>query len=134
MKCDSLTRNILGTIGVGAGKFLGVRRIFVRISPNLPEKLLCHFLCKHFLKQTFFWDELYKRSSFCKRLAPFFQIKPRWAPFLPRCSGFCEVFHSFAQISTDFARILKDFARIFTKSKLLEVCLHPRLLHHCSRQ
>jgi len=26
------------TIGVGAGKFLRVRRIFTQISPNLPEK------------------------------------------------------------------------------------------------
>jgi len=25
--------------GVGEGKFLGLRRIFVQISPNLPEKL-----------------------------------------------------------------------------------------------
>jgi len=25
-------------IGIGAGKFLGVRRIFARILPNLPEK------------------------------------------------------------------------------------------------
>jgi len=30
-------------IGVGAGKFLGVRRIFDRISPNLPEKCMCAF-------------------------------------------------------------------------------------------
>jgi len=26
-------------IGVGAGKFLGVRRIFAQISANLPEKI-----------------------------------------------------------------------------------------------
>jgi len=31
-------------IGVGAGKFLGVRKIFARISPKLPEKVLGHFL------------------------------------------------------------------------------------------
>jgi len=29
---------ILVVIGVGAGKFLGVRRDFAQISPNLPEK------------------------------------------------------------------------------------------------
>jgi len=34
-------------IGVGARKFLGVRRIFARISPNLPEKLLWAF-CPQF--------------------------------------------------------------------------------------
>ena len=39
------TRCITTTIGVGAGKFLGVRSIFARISPNLPEKILrAHFL------------------------------------------------------------------------------------------
>ena len=40
------------TIRVGAGKFLGVRRIFARIFPNLSEKLLGHFLCKCFLMKT----------------------------------------------------------------------------------
>jgi len=29
---------MVNTIGVGAGKILGVRRIFARIFPNLPEK------------------------------------------------------------------------------------------------
>jgi len=29
---------VVGDIGVGAGKFLGVRGIFAQISPNLPEK------------------------------------------------------------------------------------------------
>ena len=36
----------------------------------------------------------------------------------------------FAWIVRDFAQIFRDFARIFDKSKLLGVCLHPRLLHH----
>jgi len=30
---------MVSTIGVGAGKFLGVRKIFVRIFTNLPEKI-----------------------------------------------------------------------------------------------
>jgi len=47
-------------MGVGAGKFLGVQRIFARISPQLPEKLLGHFLCERFLKQTC-WDDLHKK-------------------------------------------------------------------------
>jgi len=38
------------------------------------------------------------------------------------CSDFAKVFTHFAHIST-------DFARIFTKSKVLGVHLHPRLLH-----
>ena len=47
-------------IGVGEGKCFRVRRIFARISPNLSEKILGHFLCEHFLKQVFFWDDLQK--------------------------------------------------------------------------
>jgi len=31
------------SVGVGAGKFLRVRRIFAQISPNLPERSLCNF-------------------------------------------------------------------------------------------
>ena len=34
--------------GVGTGKFLGLRRIFARISPNLPEKFLCDFCLQSF--------------------------------------------------------------------------------------
>jgi len=30
-------------MGVGVGKFLGVRKIFARISPNFPEKILWDF-------------------------------------------------------------------------------------------
>ena len=41
-------------IGVEAGKILGMRRIFAQISPNLLEKILGHFLCERFPKQTFF--------------------------------------------------------------------------------
>ena len=48
-------------------------------------------------------------------------------------SDFVKVFTHFAQISIDFARILSDFARIFTKSKVLGVRFHPRLLHQWTR-
>jgi len=47
-------------IGVREGKFSWVRRILAGISTNLSEKILGHFLCEHFLKQAFFWDELQK--------------------------------------------------------------------------
>ena len=66
---------ILKCIGVGASKFLGVRKIFARISPNLPEKF----------------------SSIVGR--QFFKIKQRWAPFLsvflgslPRNPGIFQTF------------------------------------------
>jgi len=36
-RCFSYLFQVVGDIGVGVGKFLGVRRIFAQISPNLPE-------------------------------------------------------------------------------------------------
>ena len=54
------------SIGVGAGKVLGVRRIIARILPNLPEKSskkVTFTKKKHLM---WFW-------------APFFQIKACWA-------------------------------------------------------
>jgi len=124
------------TIGVRAGKFFGVRKIFARIS-NLPKKFLDHFMCENFLMKTV----LVPFRQFKAPWAPFFQIKRCWAPFLlvfsgslPRFSGiFAKVFTDFDQISPDFARISRGFAQIFTKPKLLGVRLHPlrpRLLHH----
>jgi len=44
---------------------------------------------------------------------------------LSTCSDFAKVFTHFAQIST-------DFVLIFTKSKVLGVRFHPRLLHQCT--
>ena len=38
-----LVRARLRTIGVGAGKYLGVRRIFAQISPNLPKNFWATF-------------------------------------------------------------------------------------------
>jgi len=60
----------------------------------------------------FSWYDLPKREEFvcfvflCKRWAPFFQIKPRRAPFLP---GFLEVFPRFLGISPRFLGILQRF-------------------------
>jgi len=48
-------------IGAGAGKFGGVRRIFARISPNLPKRFLCNFAYKLSptkIMKTFFWYDL----------------------------------------------------------------------------
>jgi len=44
-------QGMAATIGVRAGKFLGVRKIFARIS-NLPKKFLDHFMCENFLMKT----------------------------------------------------------------------------------
>jgi len=80
------------TVGVGAGKFLVVQRIFAQFSRNSPEKFLGHF-----------WPPVFMR--FWKRRAQFFQIKPRLAPFLPM-PIFLEILQRFSQILPRFARIL----------------------------
>jgi len=55
-------------IGVGAGKILGLRMIFARILPNLPEKL-------------------HKKVTFKKKFLCYFER--RWVPFLLIFSGVC---------------------------------------------
>jgi len=35
-------------IGAGAGKILGMRKTFARISPSFPEKFLCDFCLQIF--------------------------------------------------------------------------------------
>ena len=101
-------------MGVGAAKLLGVRRIFARISPKLPEKRLGNFLCEQFLKQTF-WDDLHRKVFmwFCKRWVPFFFKSNHVGRHF--FTDITKVFRYFAQISMDFARIFRDFARFSPK-------------------
>jgi len=110
---------------VGAGKFLGVRRILARSPPNLPEKFCVTFAQKFSTIKNPFWCDLQKRIHvfFCKRWAPFFEFKQRWAPFFqfkqrwaPFLPGFSGIFPGFQQIKTIGVRFQP---------------LHPRLLHHC---
>ena len=98
------------TVGVGAGKILGVRRIFAGILPTLPEKKTPKKVKSH----------LEKKSSPRHFGRLFFKLKHVGRRF---CSYFQGVHEGF-----------RDFARIFTKSKLLGVSLHsphPHLLRHC---
>jgi len=83
-------------IRAGASKFLGLRRIFAQISPNLPKKLLCTFCLQIFSNtdhEDFLLCDFQKKEVFnlffCKRRAPCFEVKQCWAPVLPRCSGIC---------------------------------------------
>jgi len=65
--------------GVGAGKFLVVRRIFSQISPNLPE---------NHTKE----NDLKKKqntTAFLFMLCAFSQIKALQAPFLPKLHVTC---------------------------------------------
>ena len=144
------------TIGVGAGKFLKVRRIFF---PNFPkfarkktpkkETFLPKFpqICpkkKTPKKETF----LPKFPLNLRKFPLTFPKSIKWKRDLKRnrlhfdfgChfllnqstySDFAKVFTHFAQISTAFGRILRESGRIFTNSKVLGVLLHPRLLHKC---
>jgi len=106
--------NVSTGIGVGAGKFLGVRRIFARISPNLPEMLLCNFCPQIFTKdmKTCFFGMIPKKGLTCVFLQALAAI-------------FAWIFRDLTQIVRGFAQIFRDFAQFLNKSKLLEVRLHP---------
>jgi len=123
-------------IGVGAGKYLGVRRIFC---PNVPKFVEKFSAAKrpstNFLYQSVTYHQLsptLKHEANGKKV--FLGVKKNFLEkksqtFLfsqthlslskkKRCRNFC-------------VQIFRDFARIFDKSKLLGVCLRPQLLHHC---
>ena len=85
-------------IGVGADKFLWARRIFARFSQNVPGKRLGQILCEHFLKQTFFWDELANQGLH--------MILQTLGAILPRLS---EILRRFSQILPRFPRFFLDF-------------------------
>ena len=85
-------------IDVGAGKFLGVRRIFARITLKLPKTFLGYFSCENFLMRPYFrWPKKSLQYDFEHH---FFQIKARPAPFLPR---FPCIFRGFSGILPGFS-------------------------------
>jgi len=83
----------LATIGVEASKILGMRRIFARISPNLPKKLLCDFCLqifshkdhelKTFFGVTFEKGFLWFSANVGRHCL---EVKQHWAPSLLRFS------------------------------------------------
>ena len=147
-------------IGVGAGKFCGVQRIFVQISPNLPEKTPMQMTSKK--KSRNDWISFY--------FGRFFQMKALQTPFLPKFPLTCptntkkimmskikkrkrlhfhfghhlckikahktilrRLSHILPDLPQIFHGFLRYFTRIFTKSKFSGLrlhSLHPRLLHH----
>jgi len=104
---------MVSTTGEGAGKFLGMRKIFAR-------KVLGDFAYKFFPQRS--WR-------------PFFEMTSLFRDDLGMKKGlhvfFCILWNQtrlgaiFARIFRYLAQIFKDFAQIFNKSKLLGVCLHP---------
>jgi len=92
------------TIGVGAIKFLGVQRIFTQIFPNLPKKFLCNF-CRPFFSVTF---QKMVFTCFPANVGrQFFEVKQRWAPFLPK---FLVFFLDILGVLFGFSGILPKFS------------------------
>jgi len=106
---------------------MGVRRIFAQISPELARKLLGHLLCVAW-RQNFGWPT--KKRLHVTLGAIFSNQSTLDVIFACIFGEFAQIFRDFEKVFTDFAQISLNFARIFTKSKLLGVHLHPRLLHH----
>jgi len=79
-------------IGVGAGKFWGVRRIFARIFPNLPEKNPKKVL--HTVLGAIFFKSKHAGRHFCS----YFQGV--CSDFQGFCEGFQRFFPDFHQIKT----------------------------------
>jgi len=83
LRGGNIVYGVLKTIGVGAGKLLGVRRIFSRISPNV--------LAKYF--------------------GPLFvRIFSETGLRVILGAIFARIFREFAQILMDFAKVFTDFA------------------------
>jgi len=83
--------------GVGAGKILGVRMIFVRILPNLPKNSI--------------------KSDLEKKVL-YVILGAVGCHFCSYLQAFAKIFRDFVKVFWYFARISTDFSRIFTKSKL----------------
>jgi len=73
-------------------QIFGCARIFSLLLPNLPKKFLCDFAYK--FSPTKIMNTIFGMISktalhvfFCKHWAAFFEMKQRWAPFLPGFSG-----------------------------------------------
>jgi len=90
------------TIGVGAGKFLVVRRNFARILTTFPKKSNKSDRQKK------------EESSSCQFGRHFLQVKACWAPFLLKFSGslwrFSEILPGFCGILPGFYGILPGFS------------------------
>ena len=105
----------------------GARRIFARISPNLPENFWAIFCALH---EEQILDDLQKKRLHVTLGAIFSNQNTLGAIFACIFGVFAQIFRDFAKVFIDFVQISLDFAVIFTKSKLLGVHLHPCLLHH----
>jgi len=113
-----------------------MRRIFARISPNLPEKFLCTYCPQIFAHKDH--EDLFSgvtskkglKMFFCNRWAPRFEVKQRWAPFLPGFSGILPKFSVMLPRCPDFQRICpiyEVFCPYFWKIRILGYACTPAL-------
>ena len=115
--CIAVFQTFHPLIGVGADKFVGVRRIFAQISPNLPKKFLCAFcpyIFSHKEDEGLFLVWPPKKVLivfFCKRWAPFFEVKQCWAPFFLDFQGF---YPDFQRFCPNFQGFCPNFQQIKT--------------------
>jgi len=109
----------ISDIGVGASEFLGVQRIFAQTCPKSCRA--------NFADRFLVWPPKNGlHLLFCKRWAPYLKSNNVGRHFCSDFQRFCLDIWGFCPV---FAQIFRYFAQIFNKSKLLGVCLHPRLLH-----
>jgi len=78
---------MVSTVGVGAGKFWGCEGFLPEFSQTCPKSFgrLCLQIFPSKIKKPFFGmtSKNGLHVFFCKRWAPFYEIKQGWAPFLP---------------------------------------------------
>jgi len=109
---ESACNPVVLPIGVGAGNYLEMRGVFRWISPNLPEKILGHFLCEYFLMKTGLSDDLQKQGLYVILGAIFSNQSTLGAIFNPISWDFAQIFRDFAKVFTDFTQISTDFSGI----------------------
>ena len=97
------------SIGVGVGTFLGVWRIFARISANLPEKIFVHLLREYFLVNNVCGMISKNQVLHVILSAIFTKIKARLTPFLLVFSGLCPDFQGFCEGFKVFYRFFPNF-------------------------
>ena len=107
-----------------------MQRIFTRISPNLPERVVVRLLPTNFRSQRsgrpfLVWP--------LRKVFVYFNGMPGPVVWSQTTLGAISAWscRDFARIFGDFVQVFRDFARIFDKAKTLGVRLHPLLLHHC---
>jgi len=116
-------------IGVGASNFLGIQKFISQNFIQLAQKVVVQLLPTVFGVTSKNGLNLF----FCKRWAPFFEVKQRWAPFCPDFQGFCldiwGFYVDFQGFYPNFPRMLPRFS---TNQNFWECAWAPCLLHHCS--